>query len=182
MLKGILKLVDVLDARIAPFLLGGVRAARRRGMTVGEGCRILTTQFGSEPFLVTLGDRVTITSGVRLLTHDGSTWLVRGPDGERYQRFAPIVIGDDVFVGVQAIVMPGVTIGSRVVIGAGSVVTKDVPDDTVVAGNPARPVATYEAFADKVRRTAVPDDALKDASTYRERVERAIQVSANRRS
>lgn len=50
----------------------------------------------------------------------------------------PIVIGDDVWIGGNAVVLPGVRIGSRCVVGAGSVVTKDVPSDVVVAGNPAR--------------------------------------------
>lgn len=57
----------------------------------------------------------------------------------RRQEFAkPITIGDDVWVGGGAIVCPGVTIGSRTVIGAGSVVTRDIPPDVVAAGNPCR--------------------------------------------
>lgn len=175
-------LLSAMEARVLPLLIGGVRAARRRGVTVGEGCRILTQNFGSEPFLVTIGDRVTLTSGTRLLTHDGSTWLVRDENGERYQRFAPVTIGDDVFVGVDTIVMPGVTIGSRVVVGAGSVVTRDVPDGSVVAGNPARKLATYDEFDAKIRRTCPREAELKGASTYRAKVERAIQISDTRAS
>jgi len=53
---------------------------------------------------------------------------------------APIVIGDDVFVGMDALVMKGVTVGDGAVVGAGSVVTQDVPPRTVVAGNPAQVV------------------------------------------
>ena len=57
----------------------------------------------------------------------------------RQQEFAkPVVIGDDVWVGGGALILPGVRIGSRVVIGAGSVVSRDVPDDTFAAGNPCR--------------------------------------------
>jgi maltose O-acetyltransferase len=50
----------------------------------------------------------------------------------------PVVVGDDVWVGGGAIICPGVTIGARAVIGAGSVVTRDVPGDVVAAGNPCR--------------------------------------------
>ena len=57
----------------------------------------------------------------------------------------PIKIGSDVWVGGGALIMPGVTIGDRVVIGAGSVVTKDVPDDMIAAGNPCRIIRKNEA-------------------------------------
>lgn len=53
-----------------------------------------------------------------------------------------IRIGDDCWIGGGAFIMPGITIGNRCIVGSGSVVTKDVPDDTIVVGNPARPVNT----------------------------------------
>ncbi len=52
----------------------------------------------------------------------------------------PIRIGRDCWIGGGAIIQPGVTIGDRCIVGAGAVVTKDVPDDTIVVGNPARPI------------------------------------------
>ncbi len=51
-----------------------------------------------------------------------------------------ISVGDDCWIGGSSVILPGVTIGNRCIIGAGSVVTKDVPDDSVVAGNPAKPI------------------------------------------
>ena len=57
---------------------------------------------------------------------------------------APISIGDDVWIGGGAIVLPGVTIGDRAVVGAGSVVTRDIAADAIVAGNPARAVRDLE--------------------------------------
>ncbi len=54
----------------------------------------------------------------------------------------PVSIGADCWIGGSVVIRPGVTIGDRCVIGAGSVVTKDVPDDTVAAGNPAKPIRT----------------------------------------
>lgn len=124
---------------------GGAAAARWMGVQVGEDSRILSHLFGSEPWLVSIGDRVTLSSGVRILTHDGVGWLFRNSDGRRY-RYARVSIGDDVFVGIGSIIMPGVRIGDRCVVGAGSVVTRSVPSGTVVAGNPARYVTTYDSL------------------------------------
>lgn len=119
--------------------------ARSLGVRIGSGCRILIHDFGSEPFLVTIGDRVTVTTRVLFLTHDGSTWLMHDARGRR-QRYGAITVGSDVFIGAGAILMPGVTVGDRCVIGAGSVVTKSVPAGSVVAGNPARWITSYDAF------------------------------------
>jgi len=57
----------------------------------------------------------------------------------------PISIGDDCWVGGGVIISPGITIGDRCVVGAGAVVTKDIPSDTIVVGNPAKPVVKLGA-------------------------------------
>lgn len=127
------------------FFRGGVAAARYIGVGVGKECRILTRNFDTEPWLVSIGDRVTVTDGVTFLTHDGSTWLIRDQQGRRF-RYARILIGDDVFIGMNTILLPGVQIGSRVIVGAGSVVTKSVPSDMVVGGNPAKIIGRFEDY------------------------------------
>ena len=58
-------------------------------------------------------------------------------------------IGDNVYIGSKCIILPGVRIGNNVVIGAGSVVTKDIPDNSVYAGNPARFICDLQTYADK---------------------------------
>lgn len=90
--------------------------------------------FGSEPWMITLGNDVHITSEVRFITHDGGTLPLRKeiPDLEITK---PIVVGDDVFIGVRSLILPGVTIGNRSIIAAGSVVTcGDVPSGEVWGG------------------------------------------------
>lgn len=159
------------------YLKGSINYARMKGVIIGENCRIYIKSWGSEPFLVTIGDRVTITSGVKLITHDGSTWLIRDKDNSRYQKYAAITIGSDVFIGVNTIVMPGVNIGSKVVIGAGSVVTKDIPSNSVAVGNPARVVSSFDQLDSKIRHNCVNDKELSSMSNYKQRVYKAIELS-----
>ena len=85
---------------------------------------------------IEIGDRVLLGPRVQLLaaTHPIEARL----RAQGYEYAEPIAIGDDAWLGGGVIVLPGVTIGARAVVGAGSVVTRDVPADTVVAGNPAR--------------------------------------------
>jgi acetyltransferase-like isoleucine patch superfamily enzyme len=139
---------------------------------VGEGCEILANlgTFGTEPYLIEIGDRVTLSYDVLLITHDGSSRLYRhrhssSPWGNR---FGPVRVLDDSFVGARAILLPGVTVGPRSIVGAGSVVTKDVPPDTVWAGNPARQVATVaEAEERYARRMVALSDDVADRRLLR---------------
>lgn len=161
---------------------GSVAYARKKGVKVGENCRIYIKNWGSEPFLITIGDHVTVTSGVKFITHDGSTCLVKDEHGKRYQRFAPIQVGSHVFIGVNSIIMPGVTIGSNVVIGAGSVVTKDIPDHSVAIGVPAKVVSSFADYQAKIQNTCASDSELVGVTDYQQRVEHAMQVQQQKSS
>jgi maltose O-acetyltransferase len=91
---------------------------------------------------VTIGDRVLFGPAVQLLAATHPLEAKLRAQGLEYAE--PISIGDDVWLGGGAIVLPGVTIGDRAIVGAGSVVTRDVPADVVVAGNPARVIRSLE--------------------------------------
>lgn len=90
---------------------------------------------------ITIGDNVVIARGVTILTHDAPPLLWGLPD-----KFLPVTIGSNVFIGQQSFILRGVTIGDNVVVGACSVVTKDIPSNTVWAGNPARYIKTIEEY------------------------------------
>ena len=83
---------------------------------------------------IIIGDNCLIAHGATILSHDGALRLI-SPGADRA---GTVVIGNNVFVGVNAIILRNVTIGDNSVIAAGAVVTKDVPAATVVAGNPAK--------------------------------------------
>jgi maltose O-acetyltransferase len=91
---------------------------------------------------VTIGDRVLFGPAVQLLAATHPVEAELRAQGLEYAE--PIAVGDDVWIGGGAIVLPGVTIGDRAVVGAGSVVTRDVPPDVVVAGSPARVIRSLE--------------------------------------
>lgn len=131
--------------------------AKSIGVRMGRDCRLLgvtTSTFGSEPYLVTLGDHVTVTGGVRFITHDGGVWVFR-QEYPAIDVIAPITIGDNVFIGLNTIAMPGVTIGDNCVVGAGSVVTRDIPAGSVAVGVPARVVRTIEEYKAKTLENAL---------------------------
>jgi acetyltransferase-like isoleucine patch superfamily enzyme len=85
---------------------GGVAYAKYIGVIVGKGCRITTRNFGSEPFLVKLGDKVLIGSGVKFVTHDASASMVSDEKGRRHI-FHGIDVGNNVFIGINCILLPG---------------------------------------------------------------------------
>lgn len=127
--------------------------ARSLGVKVGSNVRfygVSAEMFGSEPWLVTIGSNVYITAGVQFVTHDGGTLPLRKevPDLEWT---APISIGNDVYIGIRTIVLPGVNIGNRCIIGAGAVVTKDIPDNSVAVGVPARVVRTTDEYLERLQ-------------------------------
>ncbi len=130
--------------------------ARSIGVRIGADCRILgltSNTFGSEPYLITLGDHVTVTGGVSFVNHDGGVWVFRA-DHPDIDLFGPIVVGDNVFIGSRSILLPGVTIGDNCVIGAGAVVTKSIPPGSVAVGCPARVVRTVDEYWERVQDRA----------------------------
>ena len=108
-----------------------------QGLTIGER-HALELPFEldrSHCWLITIGDDVTFAPDVYVLAHDASSKPATG-----HTRIAPVRIGSRVFVGARTMILPGVTIGDDVIIGAASVVTQNVASGTVAVGNPARPV------------------------------------------
>jgi acetyltransferase-like isoleucine patch superfamily enzyme len=135
-----------------------VAHARSLGASVGDDCRLISVDFGSEPYLVTLGDHVSATS-TSFITHDGGAWVFRDrrPDGDL---IAPITVGSNVFFGSGVTVLPGVSIGDDVVVGAGAVVRRDLPSGCVAVGVPAKPIRTLDEYWQAIEPRLVPTKLL----------------------
>lgn len=147
-----------------------LRHLRRLGMEIGEGTTVYDPRSvlidETRPWLVKLGKNVQITRGVTLLTH-GYEWAVlKGVYGDVLGSAGMVTVGDNVFLGVNAVILKGVTIGSNTIIGAGSVVTRDIPGNCVAAGNPARVLMSLEEFYEK-RKAAQLSEARELAAQYR---------------
>jgi len=118
-------------------LLRGTRLAylRATGLTVGERTMIsLGAKIDVRRGKITIGNDCLITSGCIILSHDGAARMLDPDD----HGIGEVVIGDNVFIGVNSVVLRNVTIGSNTVIGAGSVVTQDIPAGVLAMGAPAR--------------------------------------------
>lgn len=138
-----------------------VKYARWIGVNIGENPHFYgTTSWGSEPWIITIGNNVHITGGCKFIAHDGGTLLFRDqiPDLEITK---PILVGNNVYIGEETMILPGVHIGNNVVIGARSVVTKDIPDNSVAAGVPCRVIKTTDEYLEKIKRESLHLGHLK---------------------
>ena len=118
---------------------------------MGKNCEIFPdVEFGSEPYLIEIGDNVRITNGVRFVTHDGGVWVLRNLGIKNIDVFGKIIIGNNVHIGWNAIIMPNVRIGNNCVIGAGAVVTHNIPDNSIAVGVPARVIESIAEYQNKV--------------------------------
>lgn len=123
---------------------------KRRLHSQGENCFISKAANIPDPYLLSIGNNVWVTSGCQLLCHDASVIMINIMKTGHLDRVGPIIIGNNTFLGNNVIVLSDTRIGSNVIIGAGSVVTKDIPDNSVHAGSPARFVCTFDEYVERI--------------------------------
>lgn len=124
---------------------------RRRGVNIGKNCKIYTFITSREPSLISIGDRTTISGNVQFCTHDNA--ISKAISGAT-DVVGMITIGNDCFLGMNSVLLYGVTLGDHCVVGAGSIVTKSFPSGSVVAGNPAKLICDIDTYANKYQKQA----------------------------
>lgn len=145
---------------------------RKKGMCIGEG----TTLFSSDtinideqkPQMISIGRNVQITGGDTILTHDYGWAVTKGVYGDVLGSVRPVTIGDNVYIGMNAIILAGAHIGNNVIIGANSTVIGTIPDNCVAVGSPCRKIYSLEKYHEK-RKAAQLGEAVEIARRYVER-------------
>lgn len=157
MMSGLRKLIKKI---VYPHTYSGeayIKYLRAGGAEIGKNVTIYNAQNTiidetALPF-IHIGDNVQITAGVTVLAHDYSYSMLGNVYGELPRIQRRTVIGNNVFIGMQAIILMGSSIEDNVIIGAGSVVSGHIPANSVYAGNPAKKIYTLDEFLDRSRRS-----------------------------
>lgn len=133
-----------------------IKHLRKIGVEVGENV-VFYSPYKSDideqnPHMLKIGNNVKILSGVTILTHDFSWCVTSGLDGIISGAVGKVKIGNNVFIARHATIMRNTVIGDNVIIGAGSVITKDCDSNSVYAGVPAKKIMTIEEFHEKRKK------------------------------
>ena len=149
-------MVRILNKLLYPYTYSSdayINYIRKRGGVVGKNCYIFEPKSVSidlfRPWLLSIGDNVVICAKTTILTHDYSHTVLCTKYGQHIGDAKPVSIGNNVFVGIGTMIVMGTEIGNNVIIGAQSVVHGRIPDNCVVAGNPAKVICTIEEFYNK---------------------------------
>lgn len=150
-----------------------VNYLKSQGIKIGDNVKFFSPRTTiidiQRPYLLEIGSGAKITGNVTILTHDFSYSVLRIKYHDLLGECSgKTIIGENVFIGMGSTIMPGVHIGNNCIIGAGSVVTKDIPNDSVAVGNPARVISSIEDFYNKRKERQV-SDAFRLARLYREK-------------
>lgn len=144
-----------------------------RGLVLGKNVTIAASAYidSSYPYLIRIGDNCSIASDVRLLAHDATTFKFTNG----HTRLGKIEIKDNCFIGERAIILPGVTIGPNVLVAAGSVVNRDIPPNSCVAGVPARVYARFDAFIERHKEQLKERDIFEYADLHLMKIDEQLR-------
>lgn len=131
--------------------------ARSIGVNIGKNVKFYSMKpgmFSTEPWLITIGDNCHITDNCTFTTHDGGTLILR-KDVPDLELTGPITIGNDVYVGINTTILLGTKVGNRCIVGACSLLKGEYPDNSVIAGVPARVIQTVDEYLEKAMKNSL---------------------------
>ena len=151
--------------------------------SIGEHCSIMKRTVPLYSNLIRLGNNVHVASNVGFVTHDITHMMLNHcseakalSGGRKFQeKVGCIEIGDNVFIGSGSRILYNVRIGSNVVIGSGSIVNRDIPDNSVVAGIPAKVIGSFDSFVEKhINETDYPKELSPSRETVSDELEQLL--------
>lgn len=154
--------------------MGELEKYKQLGVKFGKNVNLYHVYIDNgHAYLVEIGNDVTLTH-CTILAHDASTKNALG-----YSKVGKVTIGNNVFVGYQSVILCNVRIGNNVIVGAGSVVTHDIPDNSVVAGNPAKVIMKYDDFISKHQKNMSTHPVYNTYwknKTIKEKVQESVEL------
>lgn len=155
------------------------KALKGVGVSIGKGTVFFNagtiTVDSSRPELLKIGEYCKITGGVVILTHDYSRSVLRRVYGDIVNEARETVIGNNVFIGVNAILLMGTEIGDNCIVGAGSVCHGSYPANSVIGGNPAKVIMSLDDYYKK-RKEKYKEEAKIQAKCFYERYNKAPTI------
>lgn len=137
---------------------------RKQGIKIGENCHIgnskTITIDTTRPYLVEIGDNVRMNTGFTLLTHDFATSVITNVYGEFLPSSGKVKIGNNVYFAQKCTVLKGVTIGNNCIVGYGSLITSSIPENSVVAGSPAKVICSLNEYYKKRKSKSLEESFI----------------------
>ena len=149
-----------------------IKWLRKKGIEIGENVlfrdRMTTLIDCSRPALVKIGDNVDINRHFQILTHDWGCYVIRGKYHDFVNSEGRVNIGNNIYFGTNVIILKGVTIGDNCIIGAGSIVNRNIPANSVATGNPCRVVCSLDDYYEKRKQKGL-SEAVEHVKAIRQR-------------
>lgn len=143
-----------------------IKWLRSKGIKIGEGTYIFDTRNiaidMSRPELIEIGENVFLHKGVQIISHDWASYLFVRRYGDFIPAHDKVTLGSNIWLGRDVTILKGVTIGNNVLVGFGAVVTKDIPDNSVAVGSPAKVIMTLDEYYEK-RKSQYVDETIRCA-------------------
>lgn len=156
-----------------------IKFLRSKGIKIGNNCIVFDPKSASidfsRPSLLEIGDKVFLHKGITIMTHDFASYVFINKYNEFIPSHGKIKIGNNVWFGCNCTVLKGVTIGNNCIIGTGSVVTRNIPDNSVAIGSPAKVICSIDEYFEK-RKREYKQEAIEFAKSIRERYQRSPRI------